>query len=119
MKVLTYCVVICLLVGLTIPAMAQQKSGRSILKEGLLGAATGAIAADQSDGKAGKGALIGAGTNVVGGALLDVIMPDEQAATTTAPATMPVESATAQDWYQKGYQDGFKAGYTEGMKSAK
>ena len=44
---------------------------KKIIKNGLLGAATGAIASSASGGKAGKGALIGAGTNVIGGALLD------------------------------------------------
>lgn len=51
-----------------------QESGTSkILKQGLLGAGTGAIAAGASGGDAGKGALIGAGTSVIGSALLDTI----------------------------------------------
>lgn len=48
-------------------------SGREILKQGLLGAGTGAIASGASGGNAGKGALIGAGTGVIGGILLDAI----------------------------------------------
>ena len=36
-------------------------SSRQILKQGLLGAGTGAIASSASGGKAGQGALIGAG----------------------------------------------------------
>ncbi len=44
---------------------------KKILKNALLGAGTGAIAASASGGKAGKGALIGAGVNVIGSALLD------------------------------------------------
>ncbi len=49
----------------------QEDPNKKILKSGLLGAGTGAIAAGASGGNAGKGALIGAGTNVIGGALLD------------------------------------------------
>ena len=53
-------------------------SGRQILKQGLLGAGTGAIAAGASGGNAGKGALIGAGTGVIGGALLDMLTTPSQ-----------------------------------------
>ena len=49
----------------------QEDPNKKIIKSGLLGAGTGAIAASASGGNAGKGALIGAGTNVIGGALLD------------------------------------------------
>ena len=49
-----------------------QESGSSkMLKQGLLGAGTGAIAAGASGGNAGQGALIGAGTGIIGGMLLD------------------------------------------------
>ena len=56
----------------------QENSTQKILKQGLLGAGTGAIAAGASGGKAGKGALIGAGTNIIGGALLDAITTPSQ-----------------------------------------
>ena len=56
----------------------QQSGTQKILKQGLLGAGTGAIAAGASGGNAGKGALIGAGTNVIGGALLDAITEPPQ-----------------------------------------
>ncbi len=58
----------------------QEDPNKKILKQGLLGAATGAIAAEASGGKAGKGALIGAGTNVIGGALLDTLTGPSQPA---------------------------------------
>ena len=51
---------------------------RNVLKNGLLGAGTGAIASGMSGGNAGKGALIGAGTNVIGGALLDMLTTPSQ-----------------------------------------
>jgi hypothetical protein len=58
---------------ITLPAYCQDDDTRNILKQGLLGAGTGAIASGASGGNAGQGALIGAGTNVIGGALLDAI----------------------------------------------
>jgi len=51
---------------------------KKIIKSGLLGAGVGAISASASGGSAGKGALIGAGTNVIGGALLDSLMSPSQ-----------------------------------------
>ncbi len=52
---------------------SQDEYNKKIIKQGLLGAATGALASGASGGKAGTGALIGAGTNIIGGALLDYL----------------------------------------------
>jgi len=54
-------------------AHSDEEGTRNVLKQGLLGAGTGAIASGASGGNAGTGALIGAGTGVIGGALLDAI----------------------------------------------
>lgn len=51
----------------------QESSSSKMLKQGLLGAGTGAIASGASGGNAGQGALIGAGTGIIGGALLDAM----------------------------------------------
>ena len=59
-------------------APPQEDPNRKIIKSGLLGAGVGAISASASGGSAGKGALIGAGTNVIGGALLDSLMSPSQ-----------------------------------------
>jgi len=56
----------------------QENPNQKIIKQGLLGAGVGAISASASGGKAGKGALIGAGTNIIGGALLDTLMSPSQ-----------------------------------------
>ena len=69
-------VLICAMFAAT--AYCQDDSSRNILKQGLLGAGTGAIAAGASGGNAGKGALIGAGTNVIGNALLDALTGPSQ-----------------------------------------
>ena len=57
---------------------AQEDPNKRILKQGLLGAGVGAISASASGGKAGKGALIGAGTNILGSALLDTLTAPSQ-----------------------------------------
>ena len=49
----------------------QESTSSKMLKQGLLGAGTGAIASGASGGNAGQGALIGAGTGIIGGMLLD------------------------------------------------
>ncbi|MDD5496232.1 MAG: hypothetical protein PHP46_03925 [Candidatus Omnitrophica bacterium] len=57
----------------------QESASSKIIKQGLVGAGTGALASGMSGGDAGKGALIGAGTAVIGNALLDTItQPAEQ-----------------------------------------
>ena len=70
---------------------------KKIIKSGLLGAGTGAIAASASGGSAGKGALIGAGTNVIGGALLDSLM------SSPAPQPQPVYYQQAPQYQQQSY----------------
>ena len=74
--------VACLVAG---TAYAQDDSTRQILKQGLLGAGTGAIASGASGGDAGKGALIGAGTSVIGSALLDALTGPSQSARRAPP----------------------------------
>ncbi len=77
-------------------AHSDEEGTRNVLKQGLLGAGTGAIASGASGGNAGTGALIGAGTGVIGGALLDAITTPSQPRRVyrrpppqTAPRTAP------------------------------
>jgi hypothetical protein len=77
----------------------QEDPNKKIIKQGLLGAGVGAISASASGGKAGKGALIGAGTNVIGGALLDTLMGPS---TTQQP--QPVYVQQQQPVYQQYQQ---------------
>ena len=51
----------------------QDDYNKKIIKQGLLGAGVGAISAGASGGKTGQGALIGAGANIIGGALFDML----------------------------------------------
>ena len=60
-------------------------TSREILKQGLLGAGTGAIASGASGGNAGKGALIGAGTGAIGGLLLNAITSPPRSSRRAAP----------------------------------
>lgn len=82
-------------------AMASEGSPQDILRQALLGAGSGAISAELSGGKAGKGALIGAGTNVIGGALLSFFF-DSPSRTSYAPATSyySAPAQTQQVYYQ-------------------
>jgi hypothetical protein len=78
-------------------APPQEDPNKKILKQGLLGAGTGAIAASASGGKAGTGALIGAGTNVIGGALLDTLTGPSQ-----PQASQPVYYAPPPQYANQG-----------------
>ncbi len=60
---------------------SQQDQNKNILKEAVVGAGVGAVASGASGGSAGKGALIGAGTNVIGNALVDTL--------TSSPSPQP------------------------------
>ncbi len=73
----------------------QEDPNKKIIKQGLLGAGVGAISASASGGSAGKGALIGAGTNVIGGALLDSLMSSPQ------PQQQPVYYSQPAPTYQQ------------------
>ena len=135
MKRQQMCVAIVAVLALAVPRVwADEDSAKKILKDGLLGAGVGAVSAGASGGKAGKGALIGAGTNVVGGAVIDLLtgsgQPKEpvyqQPAPTYTPgaypqpvATYPSAAPTGSDYqtgYQKGYQEGFQQGFQQGLQ---
>ncbi len=86
----------------------QEDPNKKIIKSGLLGAGVGAISASASGGSAGKGALIGAGTNVIGGALLDSLM-----GSSSQPQQQPV-------YYQQAPQQAYQPnqGYTSSSSSS-
>ena len=113
------------LVSLVIAAMvltssfsyAARNRSSDILKQGLLGAGSGAVGGLASGAKGGdvwKGALAGAGVNIVGGALLDSISGEQ------VSDVDRVDKMGAQDAYSSGYSSGFnngyKQGYTQGYK---
>jgi len=99
------------------PNVMANSSSSDILKQGLLGAGSGAVGGAASGAKGGdiwKGALAGAGVNIVGGALLDSISGQKVAETRTVDN---MNSQTAySDGYQAGYENAYKAGYTEGYR---
>jgi len=126
MRILCVVLALAFTLGLIAPACFADEGSNKVLKEGLLGAATGAIASSASGGKAGKGALIGAGVNVIGGALLDTVTapstppPQQVQATPVQTVTVPVQQPDSyQAGYQKGFQDGYEKGYAAGMSAAK
>lgn len=82
-----------------------QESGTSkILKQGLVGAGTGALASGMSGGNAGKGALIGAGTSVIGNALLDAITQPPQQRRRVYRKAPPQPQQYPPQAYQQQYQ---------------
>ena len=123
----------------------DQDTAKKIIKNGLVGAGVGAVSAAASGGKAGKGALIGAGTSVVGGAVVDLLTGGSQpqepppqtypqpqptygaypapAAAYPAPAAAyPAGGGGASDYqtgYQKGYQEGFQQGFQQGLQQGR
>ena len=97
--------------------VSADSSSSDILKQGLLGAGSGAVGGAASGAKGGnlwKGALAGAGVNIVGGALLDSISGQK------VEETKNVDNMNSQtaysDGYQSGYANAYKAGYTEGHR---
>lgn len=130
--------------GIVAPAWAddqQQSAAGTILKQGILGAAVGGIAAGASGGKAGKGALIGAGTNIAGEAILGALsgpsQPQQQpvyaqpAPVYTQPQPVyaqpqpvyvqqvpvqQVETVAQPNPYQQGYNDGYQKGFDIGYQ---
>ncbi|MDP3789413.1 MAG: hypothetical protein Q8R48_03310 [Candidatus Omnitrophota bacterium] len=101
-SVLTFLAVILAVVFLTNLAYCQDDdSSRQILKQGLLGAGTGAIAAGASGGKAGQGALIGAGTGIIGSVLLNAMTAPSSSSRSTrrqsAPPPPPDDEYYAED----------------------
>lgn len=88
----------------------QSSAMTNVLKQGLLGAGTGAIAAGTSGGDAGKGALIGAGTGAIGGILLDAISQPSQPATRRVyrrPAPQPTvrQQPQQQNYTTQAYEE--------------
>lgn len=117
----------------------------AILRQGLLGAGTGAIATAATGGRGDgiwQGALIGAGVNVVGGALLDVITGQQvgtvyvnqprQVAYVSQPASysparyaQPSGQQRRKDMreklrrmYKTGFDNGYRQGYQDGYSDA-
>jgi len=95
----------------------KSKTSGDLLKEGLLGAGSGAVGGLASGAKGGdvwKGALAGAGVNIVGGALLDSIS-GEQVDTVNNVSNMPAQDVYGTG-YKEGFNNGYKQGYTQGYK---
>ena len=106
-KIITIAIIAVFCVCMTGNVYCQDDSTRNVLKQGLLGAGTGAIAAGASGGKAGQGALIGAGTGVIGSVLLDAITapPAPKQSSSGYPRYAPPPQQYQQQQYQGQYDD--------------
>jgi hypothetical protein len=93
------------------------RNSSKLLREGLLGAGAGAVGGAASGAKGGdvwKGALAGAGVNIVGGALLDSISGEQVNTVQKVDNTAPRQAYS--NGYEDGYASGYKKGYTDGYK---
>ena len=116
-KVLLVIAVLVIFLATSSFSYARGKSSGDLLKEGLLGAGSGAVGGLASGAKGGdvwKGALAGAGVNIVGGALLDSIT-GEKVDNTSNVDSMDPQNAYGTG-YKEGFQNGYKQGYTQGYK---
>lgn len=109
------------LAAMTLPVLAEEKSSSDFLVDALIGAGEGAIVGEASGGKAGKGALIGAGTALGREVIVKPMLKGglQGPGQATVPQSQQVVTHPAQpmDPYSRGYQDGFKDGYNEGYKA--
>jgi hypothetical protein len=111
---------------LTGDSFARNRSSSDLLREGLLGAGAGAAGSAVGGGNAGTGALVGAGVNILGGALLDSMSNDQQEDYPPQRRTYDPEPAgtyqtgtpggSYSQGYEDGYSNGYKKGYTDGYK---
>ncbi len=96
---------------------AADRRSSDILRQGLLGAGSGAVGGAASGARGGdlwKGALAGAGVNIVGGALLDSISGEKVADTREVDRMSPQRAYS--DGYQEGYENAYRAGYAAGYR---
>ena len=123
MKHLSRLIIVCL-ISVTFCSMAYANN-IAVLKQGLLGAGTGAIVSSMSGGKGDRvwqGALAGAGITVVGGALLDMLTGERVGTVTyvnnSQPVVMarPMQRAWPKTAYRRVYRQGFRNGYSQGYR---
>ena len=110
---------ICLLVVAVMALLPLEEgfagsSSNEILKRGLLGAGAGAAGSAAGGGNVGTGALVGAGVNVLGGALLDSMSGEKVEDVNNVDSVSPRTAYS--DGYEAGYGNGYKKGYTDGYK---
>ena len=140
-KTLVFLIITVFLAGLVPQSLAQDTSAMELLRAGLLGAGSGAVGGAASGAKGSdiwKGALAGAGVNIVGGALLDVMtksntqtqrqyytapQPQSYGSQTQAQTSSYYPRQNQQEYsyteaYQAGYNTGYKEGYAEGLRDA-
>jgi hypothetical protein len=140
MRLFTKTVIVLFTFVLLMASVNSYASGtKDLLRQGLLGAGAGAAGSAAGGGNAGTGALVGAGVNILGGALLDSLTePDRGYPQQQQPSSPtrygyqtrePVQQQQPQQYesysqprdaysqgYEDGYSNGYKAGYTAGYK---
>jgi len=129
--------VVVIVFTISFSSTAIEQSTQNVLKDAIIGAGTGAIAAGTSGGNAGTGALIGAGTGTVGSALMDILTQpsstsrqrsssyrtrlrkNKRAKTHYYEEVFPSdESYTVYEIFQLGYEEGYHDGFDAGFEKA-
>ncbi|MCX5667317.1 MAG: hypothetical protein NTY34_03275 [Candidatus Omnitrophica bacterium] len=129
MKYLSILVIACLVSAML--CSTAYADSVAVLRQGLLGAGTGAVASAMSGGKGDRvwqSALAGAGITVVGGALLDMLTGERVGTVTYARAVRPAAVATPvrrmrpntayRRVYKTGFVNGYNRGYRDGYEDA-
>lgn len=112
-KILIVIIVLSFSIASSLPVFAERRSS-DLLRQGLLGAGAGAVGGAASGAKGRdvwKGALAGAGVNILGGMLLDSISGEK------VRSESHVKEKGSTDAYGMGYQDGFNNGFKSGYMS--
>ncbi|MCK4852206.1 MAG: hypothetical protein KAS86_03740 [Candidatus Omnitrophica bacterium] len=98
-------------------SFAASRDSSDLIRSGLLGAGAGAVGGAASGAKGSnvwKGALAGAGVNILGGALLDSMSGERTRDVSEVDSAQPRQAYS--DGYEDGYRNGYKKGYTDGYK---
>ncbi|MBD3379006.1 MAG: hypothetical protein GF408_00895 [Candidatus Omnitrophica bacterium] len=103
----------CIVALVGYPAFSED-GARNILEKGLLGAGAGAAGSAAGGGDAGTGALVGAGVNIVGDALVDSLSGQKVDSVSRVRRLTPEQAYSR--GYNEGYNNGFKEGYTSGYQ---
>ncbi len=117
MRILVLALIVLFALSMVATEGVFASSSSDLLKQGLLGAGSGAVGGAASGAKGGdlwKGALAGAGVNIVGGALLDSMSGEKVQDVQQVDNSSPRNAYS--DGYEDGYRNGYKQGYTEGYR---
>jgi hypothetical protein len=119
-------IVVCIVVLCVGSIYAEDDNAKKLITDTLKGAGIGAISASGSGGKASKGALIGAGANIIGNVLLNTLGNKQKINNVKQEKqSKKIEKVSGVNGnnfnnaeiqqYSKGYAKGYKDGYNDAI----